>query len=746
MGALFLFIVLTGTTHAQDKASSKNDVYGSGHFDVFTEFPTDSVFKEHAYTQVFYENSLMTDSWFYSKIEHEKPSYIFNVEGRLPVTENHAFTPGNSLKLQYRSAPGGNWRTELHFPEWRGKDHLKSSDLLNLRMKVLDETKPSELPKVALGKEDEEISRFVLTGEYVEGEFKQREWLKITIPLAVFSGKNFDASSANQITEVVFQQASDDDREHCLVIDQVELVPEIGPVEAPPVPELRSARGYERHVDLVWEPVDPSRIRYIKIYRSAGGKDFEPVAVQNTEYMSRYADFTGTPGEKYEYRISALDRHYRESDLSKPVQAETRTMSDAKILEMVQQACIRYYWEGGEPNSGLARENIPGRKNMIATGASGFGIMALITGAERGFIEHEALVSRLDKIVTFLEDGDRFHGAFAHFMDGPTGKVEPFFGQYDNGGDLVETSFLVQGLLTARQYLSKENERENRIKQRITTLWEEIEWDWYRRYDDSPYLYWHWSPDHQWHIDHKLIGWNETMITYILAIASPTHPIPADMYYSGWASQDSTAQAYRTNWGQTSDGSMYYNGNTYHGVDLDVGVSNGGPLFFTHYAYMGMDPHKVEDRYTNYFKNNQHIARINYRYCCENPHGFPGYGKDMWGLTASDGPWGYKAREPVSRMDDGTMAPTGALASFPYLPEKAMQALKTYYREYGQFLWGPYGFRDAFNLSEDWVAPIYMGLNQAPVAVMIENHRSGLIWDLFMENQEIQKALNAIQK
>jgi hypothetical protein len=236
------------------------------------------------------------------------------------------------------------------------------------------------------------------------------------------------------------------------------------------------------------------------------------------------------------------------------------------------------------------------------------------------------------------------------------------------------------------------------------------------------------------------------MIVYLLAISSPTHGIPAEMYYSGWASQDKIAQKYRSNWGKSNDGSMYTNGNTYYGINLDVGVNNGGPLFFTHYSYMGCDPHFINDRYTNYFRNNQAIARINYNYCVANPNNYKGYGEDGWGLTASDGPYDYSADEPVEWQDHGKLTPTGAIGSFPYTPEESMKALKNYYYNYGRFLWGEYGFRDAFDLTENWCSEIYMGLNQAPQAVMIENYRTGLIWNLFMQNEEIHQGLKNIEQ
>jgi len=382
---------------------------------------------------------------------------------------------------------------------------------------------------------------------------------------------------------------------------------------------------------------------------------------------------------------------------------------------------------------------------MIAAGASGFGIMALIVGTERKFISREQSVERFMKIVDFLTKAEKFHGAFPHFMDGPSGKVEPFFGRRDNGGDLVETSFLLQGLLAARQYFNGNNEKEKNIRDKITTIWQNVEWDWYRRTPDSKYLYWHWSPDQAWIINHRLTGWNETMVTYLLAIASPTHGVPASLYYSGWANQDSTGQRYRMGWGGTSDGSMYTNGKTYFGIKLDVGVSNGGPLFFTHYSYLGYDPHAISDKYTNYFTNNRNIALINHSYCVKDPVGYKGYGDSCWGLTACDGPYDYMASEPIDSRNDGTIAPTGAISSMVYTPQESMKALKNYYFNYGKFLWGEYGFRDVFNLSQNLCSEIYMGLNQAPMVVMIGNYRTGLIWKLFMSNPEIQNGLKKLK-
>ncbi|MDR2118022.1 MAG: hypothetical protein LBP25_00595 [Tannerellaceae bacterium] len=709
---------------------------------------------EPEYDCIVFDNSLMPGRYYYSTADYRSPSFILHTGNRLPVSDCEFFTPANSLHLNYVSAPGGDWNTEVLYPDWRGKDFLKGGVYLDIRLKISSDTRKDELPQVAIRiKTDKQVrlftvddepagvadtasmSAFLPLGKYIS-RIETGKWLTAKIPLADFEGVHF--SNRKKLTGVRMRQGAEDGKEHSVYIDQIELSSGETPKATLPTLSLQ-AKAYERHVDLVWDTTGLQHVKYVKIYRAGNEKDFHPVGIQRPE-AGRYADYTGRTGT-FQYQIVCVNSDYAEGKPSPAVRATTRMMSDDELLTMVQEASFRYYWEGAEPHSGLALENIPGRRNMIASGASGFGIMAILAGTERGFVSRDESVARFKKIVDFLQRADRFHGAYPHFMDGPAAGVEPYFGQRDNGADLVETSFLFQGLIAARRYFNRNTADETYIRESITRLWEEVEWSWFKKTPDSHYLYWHWSPDQEWIISHPLIGWNETMITYLLAIASPTHGVDKEMYYTGWAGLEQMAQDYRAGWGETRDGSMYANGNTYRGVKLDVGVSNGGPLFFTHYSYMGFNPHGIKDRYVSrdYFDNFRNIALINYRYCVENPKNNQGFGPGSWGMTASDGPWGYRAAEPVLHHDVGTMAPTGALASFPYLPEQAMQALKNYYRNYGHFLWGEYGFRDAFNLNENWCAPIYMGLNQAPVTVMIENYRTGLIWNLFMKDPDIQR-------
>lgn len=685
----------------------------------------------------------MDGAWFYSKTAYGSPSWIRNSRQQLPVNAVQAFTPGNSLELNFINGKGGDWSARLFKPRLRGQDIVRIPSQLSFHLYIdSDSTMVQDLPALQLISRDSSLSGKVLLATHM-GTTSLKKWQKVGIPLSAFSGYN--PASFSTTIGVQFSQANQDGKQHRVFIDDVELLPGQGATPVSTTPSLIKARGYARHIDIEWKPLNDTAVKWVKVYRSTDGKNFTPLAIQ-WPLIHRYADYTGETGKTFHYKIAFLDRNYKETKPSAAVAASTRVMSDEELLTMVQEACFRYYWEGAENHSGLARENIPGRKNMIATGASGFGLMALIAGTERKFITRAQAVDHFLKVVRFLDRAEKFHGAFSHFVDGLSAKVEPFFGARDNGGDLVETSFLVQGLLAARAYFDGTNEKEKEIRDKITSIWRGVEWNWYRRFPDSKFLYWHWSPDKEWVINHRLIGWNETMITYLLAIASPTHGVPASMYYTGWANPDSTGQQYRSAWGGTKEGSMYTNGNTYFGVPLPVGVSNGGPLFFIHYSYMGFDPRQITDAWTNYFINNRNIALINYRYCQENPGGYFGYGDSCWGLTASDGPYRYSADEPVLRQDRGKIAPTGAVASFPYTPHESMKALKNYYYNYGKFLWGEYGFRDAFNLEQGWCSEIYMGLNQAPMMVMIENYRSGLLWKLFMSNPEIKPVVDKIKR
>ena len=397
-------------------------------------------------------------------------------------------------------------------------------------------------------------------------------------------------------------------------------------------------------------------------------------------------------------------------------------VTDEELLTLVQEQTFKYFWDFAHPTSGLARErNTSG--DLVTIGGSGFGVMAILVGIERGFITRQEGVDRLETIVNFLETADRFHGAWPHWMNGITGETIPF-DPNDDGADLVETAFMIQGLLAARQFLNAANAQELAIKNKITDLWEAVEWSWFTQ-NGQDVLYWHWSPNVGWEKNLQISGWNESLIVYVLAAASPTYPIDVEVYHNGWARA-----------GGMKSGEEFYE------ITLPLGPQLGGPLFFSHYSFLGLDPRQLEDQYANYWTQNINHTRINRAYCIDNPLDHVGYSADCWGLTASDSPGGYSAHSPAN--DLGVITPTAAISSFPYTPVESMEATRHFYYLLGDRLWGEYGFYDAFNLTENWTADSYLAIDQGPIIIMIENHRTGLLWELFMDNNEIVTGLEKL--
>jgi hypothetical protein len=444
-----------------------------------------------------------------------------------------------------------------------------------------------------------------------------------------------------------------------------------------------------------------------------GNKKLLISIAQKLDHINKYqlymsSELTGTSGEVF----TVYKRDFYTALDTAP---KFPLLSDDALLTLVQQKTLKYFYDFAHPTSGMARErNTSG--NIVTSGGSGFGIMAIVVGMERNFIPRADGVKHLAKMVTFLEKADRFHGVWSHWIDGNTGKVIPFSTK-DNGGDLVETSFLVQGLITFRQYLQPTDTVGNNLINRINKLWQTVEWDWYRK-NNSEVLYWHWSPNYNWDMNFALSGYFEEQITYVLAAASPTHGIPKSVYTNGFA----------------KNGAIVKN-NTYYGYKLPL--ESPGPLFWVQYSYLGLDPH-FSDGYANYLEQNINATLINQAYCITNPKKFIGYNADCWGLTASDNQDGYNAHSPSN--DLGVITPTAALSSFPYTPVESMKALKFFYYTLGDKLWGEYGFYDAFNLTAGWNASSTLAIDQGPIVVMIENHRTGLLWNLFTSAPEIQAA------
>ena len=402
--------------------------------------------QEPLYDYIFFANSRMTGNYFYSQSKSTGLSTIKNLESKLPVSNTRFFTPGNSIVLEYTNGAKGNWEAIIYKPEYRGQDHFKTANFLSFHAFSASVNNKTNLPSIQLMLRDSSLTKKVqFTIDAIN------KWKTVILPMQLFETNIQDDPS--QIIGVVFSQQSTDGMKHMLYLDDIEFSSAKNAPVIKTKPVISGLKGFAKHVDLQWQPLKDSTIKYVKIYRSADGKVYKPVGIQSSS-INRYADFTGETGKSYQYKISFLNHNYFESNLSLPVSVKTKSMNDEELLTMVQEATFRYYWEGAEKHSGLAKENILGRHDMIASGASGFGIMALIVGMERKFITREEGITRFTQIVNFLEKAETFHGAYAHFINGTTGKAEPFFGKRVNGGDLVETSFLVQGLLAARAFFN----------------------------------------------------------------------------------------------------------------------------------------------------------------------------------------------------------------------------------------------------------------------------------------------------
>jgi len=636
---------------------------------------------------------------------------------KFPVESAIKYSGTNSLRLKYTSKTGGDWAIAVAGIDWPGRDATTKDSIIFLAY-TTSLIASADLPVIYLEDLNNKQTPKQKLSDYVSS-VPENEWFKISVPISIFQS-NPGQADLKIIKTIFYGQNTADTIQHIFYLDEIRM--SSGSVTPPAVPQNVAAKGYYKHIELSWTLNTDTTLQGYRIYKLENGNYVTIGTTQKDERF--YNDFIGATGVSASYKVAAIDGSLNESALSLEVTAETKQMNDDEWLTMLQESTFRFFWDYAHPVSGLIRERT-GSKNTVTIGGSGFGVMALLTGIERGFVTRQQGRGRVLKIVNFLETkAERFHGAWPHWLNGETGKVIPF-GTYDDGGDLVETSFMLQGLLAARKYFDQNSAEEDSIRSVITRLWEETEFDWYRRTSSSNFLYWHWSPNYAWQMNMQLAGWNETMIVYLLGIASPKHSVPASLYANGWASHSS-----------------YKNGKYFYGYKLDVGWDYGGPLFFAHYSFLGFDPRNKKDAYTNYFVNNKNHTLIQREYAKANPKGMPGYNQLTWGFTASDDPFGYSVHEPFN--DNGTISPTAALSSMPYTPTESIMTFKNFYNTYGSKIWGIYGFKDAFNLKENWYASSYLAIDQGPIIVMVENYRSQLLWNNFMKNAEIDSALKKI--
>ena len=613
------------------------------------------------FRHIIFDNSLTPDTYFYSYGQASGSSSIEQKDGRLPVDAETFVSPPNALRLRWQSQANGGWEAEVRLLNFRYRFPELSGKNLYLWLYSVKPVAATDLPRMMLSTTREGLQVAEFPGSFSDplplgkfcGDLPAARWVQVRIALSEFRTASIYEFRPQFVQNVIFLQGRADGAEHTLLVDEIRFDDDAGSVAASaaqlPAPKNVSAVGYDRHVEVRWEAVNnPALDRYV-IYRAEQGKDFKPIGIQ-IPGTQRFEDFVGKAGVVARYKVTAMDRHYRQSPMSNAANASTHELSDDELLTMVQEACFHYYWEGADPHSGMARENIPGDDRVVATGASGMRDRS--AHRRRGPRLHYSRaqgVERLTKIV----DVSRASATLSRRLVALHGRQH----RQDHAGfrhvrrwrrprrDVVSDA----GSARRAPVLSRTTARqEQSLHRRITALWESVEWDWYREKPNSEFLYWHWSPQWTWQIHHPLIGFNEVMITYLLSMTSPTHSVPADMYYSGWAGQSEARISIVKDGGHERRQPLWQWPHLLR-HQARRRRRHGGPLFFTHYSFMGFDPHALHDRFTSsYFDNNRNIALINRAYVIANPKHFPGYGADAWGLTASDGP--VRLRRACSRQ------------------------------------------------------------------------------------------------
>lgn len=652
-----------------------------------------------------------------STFEHTYPPNAPQYDDKIPCSGT-AYDGQTSLKFNYTSSSDGNWKVMIYRPDWSTVD-VTSLDSLSFYIYTENELSNTALPLIGLrtinasGSGDTNSSLYALA-DYNE-PVQAGEWSQITFPLsAILDDSDNTALDFSKTKAVIFSQSENDNSSRLLFLDEISAFKSI---EQLPTVDVFSAAGYDSHAELTWVyPVDGLSYR---IYASFdGGQTFE-LRTETTE--NYYLDFVSETGKNSTiiYRIASVLQG-QESDFTE-ASADIHDFTDDELLDMVQYYSFRYFWEGAHQATGMALERSNGNDRTVASGATGMGLMAMIIAHEREYKPQSEIKDRILMILGFLKNCERHHGAWSHWYHADTYETQPFTPD-DDGGDIVETSFVAQALIALKNYFTGSDEKSIQIREKSDLLFKEIDWNWYQQ-EGQNVLYWHWSPTVGFQKNMKVTGWNECLVTYLMAASSPTHGISEEVYEQGWA----------------RDGNMV-NSRTFYNYPVSLSPDWGGPLFWIHYSHLGINPKGLKDQYADYWQEHVNTARIQYAYAVDNPGNFESYGSKCWGLTASDDPSGYTAHQPVSN-DNGTISPTAALASMPYTPEESMRALKYFYRERGQNLFGKYGPYDAFNDEENWVQEAYIGIDQAPIVVMIENHRTGLLWNMVMQDEYVQAGL-----
>lgn len=668
----------------------------------------------------FYDQGIVNKSSLgESSFEFTHPPGLPQYNDKMPCSTT-AYKGSTSLKFNYTSAENGNWRVTIYRSDWSTAD-ISGLDSLSFFIFSENEFPASALPLLgfrAVNKNGSgDVNSQLFSLENYNENIPAGEWKKVKFPLSVlFNDTESSDLDLTLVKGIIFNQSESNGTSRLILIDEISAFKSLTEI---PVVENLSATGYDSHAELNWDfPIEDLAYH---IYASFdGGANFE-LRVETSE--NYYLDFIPEQARNSEVYYRVVSTFQGNESETAETSAQIRDFTDDELMDMVQRYTFRYFWEGAHQSTGMALERSNGNGRTAASGATGMGLMAMIAAHEREYKPQEEIKDRVLKILEFLENCERHHGAWSHWYNADTYQTQPFSAD-DDGGDIVETSFVAQGLIALKNYFTGTDSKSVQIRETADELWKEIDWDWYR--NGQNVLFWHWSPNINFQKNMKVTGWNECLVTYVMAASSPTHGIDKVVYDQGWA----------------RNGAMV-NPRTFYGHEIRLAADWGGPLFFIHYTHLGINPHGLSDKYADYWQEHVNTAKIHHAYAIANPKGHANYSDKNWGLTASDDPYGYTAHQPMSN-DNGTISPTAALASMPYTPEESMKALNYFYRERGKDLFGKYGLYDAFNDNLDWVQKSYIGIDQGPIVVMIENHRTGLLWNSVMKDADVQAGLDKL--
>lgn len=652
---------------------------------------------------------------------------------KLPIVTGHASSGLQSGLLQWTSGEGGLWSLFVSSPGWLSQD-ATNYDSLTLTVNGPTAVDTAALPWIALESSTNQKSSAVNLAVYLpQGVDADTDtWQRISIPLTAF--QPYGAFQLSQFKDFWFSQRVADNIQHTVWFDEARLIGESSAVVPLAVRGL-AARSGDQSAILHWDPDTVQMPDGYHVYRASQADGPFTLQTATAIPLTGWADVAVQNSQTYWYFVRATTGGALEGPPSDTISVVPEAFaSDSAFLDYVQRAAVDFFWYEANPANGMIRDRSQ-RGSPASIAAVGFGLSAIGVGVDRGWIPRSAARDRvLTTLKTFWEGPQGtaasgligYRGFFYHFLDMAT--ATRMTGSWDAELSSIDTGLLLAGILDARQYFNGADLTEIRIRELADSIYARIEWDW--MCDGGLSLTHGWKPSSGF-LPYRWVGYNEAMILYILAIGAPSHAIPGSAW-SAWTLG-------------------------YSWLTQEYGYSFLGfpPLFGHQYSHCWVDFRTIADVYmvakgSTYAENTRRATLAQRAYCIANPGGFPGYGSLVWGLTACDGPsgtgyLGYSARGAPGpgTTDDGTIAPTAAAGSIPFTPEVSLPALRNMYDQYRTTLWTPYGFADAFNLKANWWDTDVIGIDEGPIALMIENYRSGSLWSRYMTATEIQRGLSA---